>query len=109
MLFNVTFNNIVPVTLLIGGGNQSTWRKPLTYHKSLDINLIQSLVPYKENIWSYMCLLKTEEISQYHVHSVGSNQFLSVNISIIRLLSVITTPSSKNNVSLINTRPSFRH
>jgi hypothetical protein len=67
MLFNVTFNNIVPVTLLIGGGNQSTWRKPLTHHKSLDINLIQSLVPYKENIWSYMCLLKTEEISQYHV------------------------------------------
>ena len=43
-------------------------------------------------------------------HGVGSNQFLSVNIGVIRLLSVITTtPSSKNNVSLINTGPSFRH
>jgi len=74
MVFKVTFNNIsatryiVLITLLIGGGNQSTWRKPLTYCKSLDINLIQSLVPYKENIWSYMCLLNTEEISQYHVY-----------------------------------------
>jgi hypothetical protein len=27
-----------------------------------------------------------------HVHGVGSNQFLSVNIGVIRLLSVITTP-----------------
>jgi hypothetical protein len=26
-----------------------------------------------------------------HVHGVGSNQFLSVNIGVIRLLSVITT------------------
>ena len=43
-------------------------------------------------------------------HGVGSNQFLSVNIGVIRLLSVITTtPFSKNNVSLINTEPSFRH
>jgi BarA-like signal transduction histidine kinase len=41
---------------------------------------------------------------------LGSNQFLSVNIGVIRLLSVITTtPSSKNNVSLINTGPYFRH
>jgi hypothetical protein len=37
-----------------------------------------------------------------HTHGVGSNQFLSVNIGVIRLLSVITTTaSSKNNVSLI--------
>jgi hypothetical protein len=43
-------------------------------------------------------------------HGVGSNQFLSVNIGVIRLLSVITTtPSNKNNVSLINTGPTFRH
>jgi hypothetical protein len=45
-----------------------------------------------------------------HTHGVGSNQFLSVNIGVIRLLSVITTtPSSENNVSLINTGPSFRN
>jgi hypothetical protein len=46
----------------------------------------------------------------FNNHGVGSNQFLSVNIGVIRLLSVITTtPSSKNNVSLINTGPSFRN
>ena len=46
-----------------------------------------------------------------HIHlSTALNQFLSVNIGVIRLLSVITTtPSSKNNVSLINTGPSVRH
>ena len=45
-----------------------------------------------------------------HLHGVGSNQFLSVNIGVIRLLSVITTtPSNKNNVSLINTGPTFLH
>jgi hypothetical protein len=43
-------------------------------------------------------------------HGVGSNQFLSVNIGVIRLLSVITTTSSiKNNIGLINIGPSFRH
>ena len=52
----------------------------------------------------------SQQISVNKHHGVGSNQFLSVNIGVIRLLSVITTtPSSKNNVSLINTGPSFRH
>jgi hypothetical protein len=32
------------------------------------------------------------------VHGVGSNQFLSVNISVIRLLSVITTTPFGNYV-----------
>ena len=60
------------------------------------------------------------QIQKIGKHGVGSDQFLSVNIGVIRLLSVnigvirllsviTTTPSSKNNVSLINTGPSIRH
>ena len=33
----------------------------------------------------------------YFKHGVGSNQFLSVNIGVIRLLSVITTTPFGNN------------
>ena len=36
-------------------------------------------------------LLLIWRVSFYHKHGVGSNQFLSVNIGVIRLLSVITT------------------
>jgi hypothetical protein len=36
MVFNATFNNIsVMLSVLFGGGNQSTWRKHLTYRKLL--------------------------------------------------------------------------
>jgi len=37
MAFNVTFNNIslIMVGIIIGGGNQSTWRKPQTCCNSL--------------------------------------------------------------------------
>jgi len=38
MVFNATFNNILVISLavsFIGGGNQSTWRKPLICRKSL--------------------------------------------------------------------------
>jgi hypothetical protein len=69
----------------------------------------------KNCLWWPCLLTDREEMSNLHRgpaidHGVASNQFLSVNISAIRLLSVITTtPSSKNNVILINTGPSFRH
>ena len=47
---------------------------------------------------------------QWHKYKGKIKSTPLVNIVIIRLLSVITsTPSSKNNVSLINTGPSFRH
>ena len=39
MVLNTTFNNIEPISCMavsfIGGGNQSTWRKAPTSHKSL--------------------------------------------------------------------------
>jgi hypothetical protein len=44
MVFNATFNNISVIyrgSHFIGGGNQSTWRKPPTCHESLT-NLILS-------------------------------------------------------------------
>ena len=48
------------------------------------------------------------EVVHFPFHGGGSNQFISVNIGVIQLLSVITTtPSCKNNVN--NTGPSFRH
>jgi len=37
-MFNVTFNNISVISeavSFIGGGNWSSWRKPLTFRKSL--------------------------------------------------------------------------
>jgi hypothetical protein len=38
MVLNATFKNISVISMavsFIGGGNQSTWRKPLTWRKSL--------------------------------------------------------------------------
>jgi len=44
MMFNATFNNIVAVSF-IGGGNQSTQRKPPTCSKSLT-NFITYCIKY---------------------------------------------------------------
>ena len=46
MVFNTTFNNILVISQavnFIGGGNRNTWRKPLTYRKSLT-NLLHNVI-----------------------------------------------------------------
>jgi len=46
MVFNTTFNNISVILYVavsfIGGGNRSTWRKPLTYGVHLAMRGIQT-------------------------------------------------------------------
>jgi hypothetical protein len=48
MVFNATFNNIsvIRVGSFIGGGNRSTWRKPMPCRQSLTIFITQYCIEY---------------------------------------------------------------
>jgi len=50
MVLNATFNNIsLMFVSFIGGGNQSTWRKPPICHKSMT-NVINHIMLYRAHL-----------------------------------------------------------